>query len=194
MLVSEDAKMDAMINTKAWWNAKGQKYTAKNDDRDRPDEARIAAGYIVGNIVLEVGVAFGHFSKYIPDNVGYIGIEISDYLIGEARKNYPSRLFIHADVMELNGQWYEAVDTVCAFQLLEHFHNPFLVAKHLKNIAKHRLIITVPRGMPNEAALRDDGHIFGWEDEEHLIKYFEDIGAVTCWNGAENHLCAYVDF
>ena len=179
------------LNSAEWWETKAQKYIGKSDARDRPGEGRIAAQLVTGS-VLELGSAFGHFSSYLPKSTQYLGIDISEVLVTEARKNYPDRVFVQANVTKFSlRQWAKCVDHVCAFQVLEHFTSEDLhsLLKILAGISRKSLIFSVPRGKPGPSARKNDGHLIGWTDEEELSKEFSKYGEVSFWAGADNHIC-----
>ena len=107
------------VNTPEWWNGKGERYGKRKDPRCRPDEFRIVAQKAAPP-VMEIGPAFGSLSKFIPEDWGYIGVEISDYMVEQARKKYPRRLFINGDFLRLGLEWHRLVRTVIILETLEH--------------------------------------------------------------------------
>jgi len=182
------------LNSAEWWETKAQKYKDKSDARDRPGEGRTAASLVTGT-VLELGSAFGHFSAYLKKSTQYLGIDISKVLVDEARKNYPGRLFVQANVTNFSlRQWGKCVDHVCAFQVLEHFKSEDLhkLLTLLSGISRKSLIFSVPRGKPSPSALKNDGHLIGWTDEAELSAEFGKYGDVSFWEGADNHICGEV--
>jgi len=186
--------VEMRVNTKDWWELKAHKYINKKDDRDRPDEFKRAVQKIKGNTVLEIGCAFGRMIKYIPNDIKYTGIDISKTLIAKARENYPTVDFIEDDILKIDGHWDKRFDTVMAFQVLEHFDKETFhkLMQKIKNIAKHNLIFSVPRGMPSESAENNDGHLIGWEDEIDLGMELGKYGKVKYFKGADNHICGEV--
>ena len=73
------------INTQEWWDMKGERYLAKDDNRIRKNEFR-KISEMVGPTVLEIGSAFGELSRFIADTTQYIGLEISPVMVAEAQK------------------------------------------------------------------------------------------------------------
>lgn len=70
--------------------------------------------------VLDVGCGFGNLLEYLPKNISYVGIDISEGYINYAKKKYKSRgEFICADVTKL-GLKLETFDVIFICSLLHH--------------------------------------------------------------------------
>lgn len=70
--------------------------------------------------VLDVGCGFGNLLEYLPKNISYVGIDISEGYINYAKKKYKSRgEFICADVAKL-GLKLETFDVIFICSLLHH--------------------------------------------------------------------------
>ena len=182
------------LNSPAWWDEKGQKYVAKNDLRDRPHEFEIAAEWCTGS-VIEIGPALGAFSAYLPDNVQYLGVDCSKYLVAEARKRHPNRIFVEGSVLKLGEHWKKAFGTAVAMQTLEHFTRPDFeeALRRMVMVARDRLIVSVPRGMPSPSDRKNDGHLIGWLDDRDFGLDLSRYGEVVPIRGAENHICAVLN-
>ncbi|RKZ99102.1 MAG: hypothetical protein DRQ46_00300 [Gammaproteobacteria bacterium] len=182
-------------NSFDWWNMKGKKYTDKNDFRDRSMEFASAVRNVKGS-VLEIGCAFGRFCKYLDPKTQYVGMDISSYLIEQAKEQMPDKIFLKGDVTKLGEHWRNSFGTVVCCQTLEHFTWEELanIMNRIKMVAKYRLIFSVPRGMPTKRELIDDGHLIGWANDEAAIKYFEKYGKVKIIQGNNNHICGVVNF
>jgi trans-aconitate methyltransferase len=188
--------MARVINSSEWWDSMVPNYQKNQDYRDRPMEYEIASGSVCGP-VLEIGPAFGEFCKYLPEQIHYMGMDISQRLVEEARKRYPSRLFVRADILKLGtAQWAKAFGSTCAFQVLEHFsrENLHVVLRKIVEMTRHRLIFSVPRGLPSPSQQKHDGHLIGWKDEEQLREEFAPYGEITFTEGQERHLCGVLAF
>jgi len=181
-------------NSPAWWDVKGRNYAGKADMRDRPAEFKAAAAMVVGSTVMEIGPAFGAFADYLDAGTQYVGVELGEYLVGEARKRRPDRLFVQGDFMKLGKGWHGSVDTAVAFQFLEHFKKAAPVLAQARRIARKRLVFNVPRQALNDTAVRNDGHLSAWACEADVLKAMEGFGKVTFWKGAANHICAAIDW
>jgi len=180
------------VNSAEWWNSMASRYEARGDLRERPDEYTTAASLIGDGPVLEVGCAFGQFSKYLKDRITYVGMDISSELIVRARKWHPQYVFVCANAARLGEhQWGKAFEHTCSFQMLEHFTWEAFDAlmKNLKKVTRTSLIFSVPRGLPSAADAKADGHLIGWEDEADLAtcfrRYGTSISFVPC---DDNHI------
>ena len=182
----------ANVNSAEWWNSMAGRYQERGDLRERPDEYAEAASHLVGGPVLELGCAFGQFSKYVPSDISYIGMDISSELIKRARKLHPDKLFVCANGAKLGSkQWGKAFAHVCCFQMLEHFTWEDFTAlmQNVAGLAQVSLLFSVPRGLPSRADAKADGHLIGWRDEEDLEKCFKQFGeSVEFMPCAANHL------
>jgi len=181
------------LNSPEFWEAKGRKYIAQDDMRDRESEFREAALRCIGP-VLELGPAFGGFTQYLPADMHYVGIDLSGYMVGRARARFPGRIFLVANGAALSPAWNGAFETVAAFQFLEHFEKPIDLVTRIREIARQRFVFSVPRGQPTHSAHYHDGHVAGWHDEVAFREEFEAFGALTFWRGNPNHICGMIEF
>ncbi len=182
-----------MLNSPEFWEARGRKYAERNDMRDRAAEFEEAAKYCIGP-VLEVGSAFGGFTPYLPEDMHYVGVDISRYMVARARLRFPRRIFLVANGASFSPVWYGAFETVAAFQFLEHFENPADVVAELRKVARRRCLFSVPRGQPTHSARFHDGHLAGWDNEKACCKAFEKFGEVSFMAGNDDHICGMIEF
>jgi len=182
----------AEINSQAWWDNRCMDYIKKNDLRIRTEEDAAAARCVTGTII-EIGCAFGGFSNSLLPNVQYLGIDISAAMIHKARQFYPERIFIRQSLEEAVGSMKKAFTTACAFQLLEHFSDVNVPLGMLSQIARKRIIFTVPRGLPQNHQRDNDGHVVGWKDDDAVRAAFKPFGAVSLWKGNDNHICGVIN-
>lgn len=180
-------------NSEEFWDYIAKKWEKNGHIRDRSSEFVEAAKYIKGN-VLEVGFGTGSFCKYIP-NVQYMGMDISQGMVDNARINYPDHLFLKVDLEKLpSKQWQDAFGTVVCFQTLEHFHEPDLikVMDKLKIISRYQLIFSVPNGIPTDTYRKANGHWMDWADSEVCKKFFSGWGVVELIPCNDNHIAGVV--
>lgn len=186
------------INSHAWWNMIAGKYNARRDLRDDPKEFPKLAELCQENDgpVLEVGCAFGVFSRYLHPGVHYLGMDISERLIERARELHPDRLFLTADIMssEFGNEANKPFTTVACFQTLEHFVDPKLVVAKLRRVSRSRLVFSVPYGIPSRASAEADGHVAGWSSPEALVADWKEFGTVTTFVVRKVHICGFIDW
>lgn len=180
------------VNSPTWWNEMAEQYEARGDLRERPCEYTNAASLIASGPVLEVGCAFGQFSDYLPEDIHYLGMDVSSELVRRARKRHPNRAFVCANATGMAAhQWGKAFAHTCAFQMLEHFNwEDFdTLMKALERVTRDSLVFSVPRGLPTLADAKADGHLIGWEDEYELSKCFRKYGKTIVFIDCDdNHI------
>lgn len=180
------------VNSKEWWDKMADCYEQRGDLRERPAEYAEAAKLLKEGPVLEVGCAFGQFSKYVPYYVDYLGMDVSSELIERAKKRHPNRMFVCANATRLGEhQWGKVFRHTCCFQMLEHFtwKDFDALMKKLAQVTRESLIFSVPRGIPTEADAKADGHLIGWADEAELTKCFRKYGTgITFVPCDDNHI------
>jgi len=141
--------------------------------------------------VLEVGCAFGRFSAYLSRSRAYVGIDLSLAAVQKARADFPHRVFLWGDALALGEGWHRAFDTLVAMQFLEHFEDPAAVLRRLRALARKRVVLTVPKGLPHSEA--QDGHVSGWETWESFAEMLASAcsaAEVVRLNAASNHFGA----
>ncbi len=117
--------------------------------------------------ILEVGCGEGllacEIKKRFPDMV-YIGIDINDEIISEARKTCPNTMFEVGSIYELNKYASEEFDYVIVSEVLEHIENPNEALKEINKLNSEKFIFSVP----NEPIWRILNMI--------RLKYLKDFG------------------
>ena len=192
MGTAEHSESGPALNSPEWWALKIEKYLAAEDYRDRPHEFGACAAHCRGP-VLDIGCCFGEFVKYLPPAYPYVGMDISPKAIELARERHPGHIFVCGSIFDAVQFFTRAFDTVLADQLLEHFEHPLKVAEKLRRIARRRLVLSVPRGLPDEGKRVGDGHLSGWEDEKAFEAEFCELGKMRFFTGASHHICAVVE-
>jgi len=176
-------------NSLKWWDMKALKYLDKGDDRDRPDEFKAAAKLLDGSVV-EIGCAFGNFSKYLPESQRYVGVDHSSFMIEIARERFPRRSFDCMDVTQIiRLSLVNAFDWGVCMQTLEHFSAIDGMMKAIKSMTRKGLVFTVPKGIQSATAVRNDGHINEWATEADFLADFGRFGIVERWKGRPDHWC-----
>ena len=180
-------------NSRAWWQHKHQRYQERGDLRERADEFRVLAAWCRGP-VIEVGCAFGAFSRYLPAECGYLGLDIGG--VARAREMNPGRIFVDGDVFAVAPFLAGAAETVVAMQFIEHFEAPVVALDVLRKISRRRLVFSVPRGepSPSQRSAKGDGHMIGWRDEDAMLPLLSPYGRVEFVAGAQNHISGIVDW
>ncbi len=170
-------------------------YLRNNYEDDRPIEFSQAAAHAFGS-VLDIGPCFGAFSKYLLFRDGYVGLDICPEMAARARSNYPDRVFLVGDVLQLPDGWKGAFRTSAAFGVLEHFEEPERVIGKLWRVSTDRLLFMVPRGLPTEKQKRGDGHVSGWKDEADFESAFAAFGDCTFWRAETkyDYICGMIDW
>lgn len=181
------------LNSPEFWEEKGRRYAARNDMRDRIFEFTEAAKHCIGP-VLEVGSAFGGFTQYLSEDMQYVGIDFSRYMVARARLRFPRRIFLVANGAKFGPAWHGAFQTVAAFQFLEHFEKPTEVVTMLRKVAQRRLIFSVPRGQPTHSAHFHDGHLTGWDGQDDFRQEFQRFGELIFLPGNDGHICGTIEF
>jgi SAM-dependent methyltransferase len=110
-------------------------------------EYLLASEYIAeGASVVEIGCGEGHFSKFLPPNAKYKGIEFNEFAVKKAKDK-----FLDVNNTRLEDLSTSSADVVVAFQVLEHLAKPRGFLKEAVRIAKPGGIIIL--SVPNEASL-----------------------------------------
>jgi len=185
--------MTLPVNTEPWWDWVCGEYLRRGDDRDRAGEYAQAAR-LVESPVVEIGPGLGAFARYLLHADNYVGVDCSGAMVAEARRRVPDRVFVQGNLFAVADAWAGAFNTVCAFQVLEHMVNPDVGMAAFRSLARHRLVLTVPAGMPSADQTAGDGHVHGWTDQEAFERYLERWGTVVPVASDDNHLGAMVQW
>lgn len=83
---------------------------------------RPALGNVVRPRVLELGSGTGALCRYMPETWEYVGIDISESYVADARKRFSGRTFLVGDVSEPGptGLGSRRFDAVVVFGVLHH--------------------------------------------------------------------------
>lgn len=177
------------LNSKGWWEEKIKRY---HSIRIQHVDFVAAATELRGSSIAEIGCCFGDFSKYVPSDKEYFGIDISSQAIQLARMRYPNVRFYLGDFREIMKHT-PGPDTAVALQVIEHFSNPRAILRSLLAWSRRSAVFSVPRGLPKHSDLVNNGHLVGWRDEQDIQKLCEGLGKLTFWKGASHHLCATLE-
>lgn len=142
--------------------AKGPEYYDKlySGCKKRPYQelTKLAAGYIVGKSVLDLGCGAGQLTRYLNGH-DYLGVDFSTVAIDIAKERFPSYVFNVGDIRNLAIN--EDFDTVTLIEILEHLDNPIVAINVAQSRAERRIIVTVPVDMPDTAHVKPT-----WEKED----------------------------
>lgn len=100
----------------------------------------IARPYLEGR-VLDLGCAEGHLAAHVPV-VDYVGVDLDDEILVEARAHWPGRTFTSPDALDPT----ERFDTIVALAVIEHVPDP---EDWLRRWSRHlapggRVVLTTP--------------------------------------------------
>lgn len=123
-----------------------------------------------GNSFLEIGCGEGYIIgriKRMKPDARCVGLSNDEIGIKEARIGHPSVEFICKDVYDYEPA--EKFGTVILPEVIEHLEDPKKILAKAKQIAKQRIIITVP----NRNKIENEGHIQIYNKdrlESHVIE------------------------
>lgn len=93
------------------------------------------------DIVADIGCGNGRLRDSLPKNITYIGVDQSDVLLAQARKNYPADTFHQGSILEIPLPDTIA-DVTCAVAVLHHIPSRELQEKAIREMIR----ITKPGG------------------------------------------------
>ncbi|MCX6776184.1 MAG: class I SAM-dependent methyltransferase [Candidatus Micrarchaeota archaeon] len=107
---------------------------------------RKASRWVQGKRILDCGCGDGSLLGIIGENVDYLGVDINEKVINEAKGRYRGANFILLNVEKGDLGRYGKFDSVVACALLEHLNNPKkFISKIVKLLSRDgRIIITTP--------------------------------------------------
>ena len=153
-------------------------YTATNLD--------IVGPWIHGDL-LDVGCAAGGFLAEMWGRcTRCVGVDVSEYALGEARKIIPSGVeLLMADVekgLPFRDGEFDVV--VCGF-CFEHFRGPEAAAAEIRRVCHGEVVILIPLQTEEQANLRENLHINFWKTTEEFERFWgkHSVDAVTARNG-----------
>ena len=76
--------------------------------------------------VLDVGCGTGTLASFLPDEIGYLGIDMSEAYIDEATRTHPQRTFRCGDVMDMDLEG-ATFDLGVAVGLLHHIDDDIAI-------------------------------------------------------------------
>jgi len=119
---------------------------------------------------LDLGCGFGPLAKYVKGT--YLGIDFSPFAIAKAKELNPKKEFLVANICNLPdvGQF----DTVVMLEVLEHLDEPSQVIESVREIARQRIVISVPKGKSRAGA--HTWNYLNQSDVENLLG-----PRTTCW-------------
>jgi|TARA_Y100000310_G_scaffold307060_1_gene348845 ubiquinone/menaquinone biosynthesis C-methylase UbiE len=139
---------------------------------------------------LEIGCGCGEILNYIKSEISmkYIGVDINEKIIKEAKSNYSGIDFYVADGSDLPFE-DSSFDIVLLLEVLEHIPNVEDMINEVKRVSKHYSIFSVPReplwrflNVMRFSHLKNfgntPGHINHWNSRNFkrlLSKHFETI-------------------
>ena len=190
--------MTHIVNSEQWWDEVSLKYEECGDLRERPEEYTTFGNLVSYKAkVLEIGSAYGMFSRYIPVDCEYTGWDISMKLINKAYELNP-HTYVRKDIALYSpcAEDAQKFDYTVCFQTLEHFNKAIFVnvMHKIKFLTKKELLFSVPKGKPSAERMKAEGHLIGWDDEKELIADFVKFGKVTIIEGDETHICGVVNY
>jgi 2-polyprenyl-3-methyl-5-hydroxy-6-metoxy-1,4-benzoquinol methylase len=113
------------------------------------ERLRQAAKYVkLSDNVLDLACDEGALLEYLPTNIHYIGIDISERAIAQAQVKYPQHTFRVADLTKPNVEMLgnDQFNVIVMLAFLEHVKNP---GELLKSYAPHLktngvIVVTTP--------------------------------------------------
>lgn len=112
-----------------------------------------------GSNVLDLACNEGALLTYLPTNIHYIGIDISDRAIARATKQYPQHTFKVADLTKPNTEMLDGIkfDVIVMLAFLEHIDNPGDLLKTYAAYLKPKGMIVVTTPAPIGRRIHDVG-------------------------------------
>ncbi|MFH0971123.1 MAG: class I SAM-dependent methyltransferase [Candidatus Micrarchaeota archaeon] len=107
---------------------------------------RAVIGSVKGKSVLDLGCGEGHILAKVVEATGAegMGIDTLPRYVARCRENFPGIAFRRGDILNLEKAAIGNFDTVMMLEVIEHMEQPELYIKSAYDIAKKRVIITVP--------------------------------------------------
>jgi SAM-dependent methyltransferase len=89
-----------------------------------------------GERILDIGCGTGTCLRYLPRNIGYVGVDISEAYIAKARANYGDRAeFVCADVETLETKNLGKFDRAFSYGVLHHLSDD--AAERVVELVQH---------------------------------------------------------
>lgn len=121
-----------------------------------------AASFINPNSgVLDLGCFVGDLLEYLPPSVRYVGLDISEPAINQARSNYPQHVFHVADLTEVGLADIGKFDAVVMLAFLEHIKDPGALLRSYAEVLNPQGLIIVTTPVPYGRRFHDIGSQMG---------------------------------
>jgi SAM-dependent methyltransferase len=156
--------------------------------------------------ILEVGIGHGHYSALLGSYGEYLGIDLNETSVVQARTDFPARRFAACDILDraqLRAVVGGDVDTIVSINVLEHIEEDSTAITNLVDILKPggSLLLSVPALMMLYNDLdRLAGHcrryttrmlrqlLQGQPVDVVSLRYFNPIGGLGWWaNSLKRH-------
>lgn len=131
-----------------WNDTEARRYLEENGLPNDPlphvlKKMSMAAGFLKGSEVLDVGCGEGHFYPFIKDKVEkYVGLDASPEMINVAKSFSPEASWMLGNVYDLGE--VERTDTVYSISLLIHLKDQEEAIRQLWSRAIQRLVFLIP--------------------------------------------------
>lgn len=97
-------------------------------------EDMLIENHIFSGTLVDLGCGSGVLFEYLEDSLTSIGVDISENLISEAKKNAPHATYVHADITQY--QYDKKADVVtCLFDTMNHLDTITNVKKVIDNMS-----------------------------------------------------------
>ncbi len=96
---------------------------------------------------FEIGIGEGLLAKIILEkypNSAYIGIDLDDEIVNEARENTPEGVFDKGSVYDLEKYYNQEFDVIIVSEVLEHLEYPEKALQEISKLKFSSIIFTVP--------------------------------------------------
>jgi ubiquinone/menaquinone biosynthesis C-methylase UbiE len=142
-----------LVDVRAHWNRVAPVYDGWNKAYDSTHFQRFEEGLKhlelqAGQRVLDVWCRTGNASRYIAHacpQACYVGLELAEELLSQARRKYPQQGFIHGEPVSLPFP-AATFERVVSLETLEHMPNPGQFLRELRRVLQKggRLVLSTP--------------------------------------------------
>ena len=152
-----------------------------------------------GRMLAEVGIGHGGYHAFLPQGIGYVGLDLDADSVAQARSMHPQAEFMHGDIRNpavIEALRQRGVDTLLCVNVLEHIENDTLAVRGMLDVLPTggRLLLFVPAFMSLFGEMdRLAGHhrryvkadiprlLAGAPGDAVEISYFNGIGGLGWW-------------